>query len=76
MPDLDVLQPAPNVRLGLCRRLHWKALFTDVPPDEHGETGLYDDGCVWCTRTMTCLGPDAKAASKGECRAGRGCFEP
>lgn len=76
MPDLHGLQGATNVRHGLCRRLHWKALFTDVPPDEHGETGLYDDGFVWCTHTMNCLGPDARAASKEGCRVGRGCFEP
>ncbi len=34
-----------------------------------------DDGFVWCTHSMNCLGPDGAVASRERCREGRGCFE-
>jgi hypothetical protein len=34
------------------------------------------DGMFWCSRTMTCLGPDSRVADEESCCAGRTCHEP
>jgi hypothetical protein len=33
------------------------------------------DGFFWCSRTMTCLGPDGRVADAESCCHGRGCHE-
>lgn len=63
----------------LCRRLHWKTMFMALaPPDPDADVDPQheiDDGFVWCTHSMNCLGPDGAVASRRTCRPGRGCFE-
>ncbi|MCY3929109.1 MAG: hypothetical protein OXG81_12620 [Acidobacteria bacterium] len=63
----------------LCRRLRWKTMFMALAPSEPGADidpqHEIDDGFVWCTHSMNCLGPDGVVASKEHCREGRGCFE-
>ena len=64
----------------LCRRLRWKTMFMALAPSEPGADidpqHEIDDGFVWCTHSMNCLGPDGVVASREHCREGRGCFEP
>ncbi len=71
----DRLPTAPE----LCRRLRWKAMFNALAPREAGMEDdpqhEIDDGFVWCTHNMNCLGPDGRVASKDDCRRGRDCFE-
>ena len=75
----DVIPEPGTVAPELCRRLRWKTMFMalappdpDVPFDPQHEI---DDGFVWCTHSMNCLGPDGAVASRGACREGRSCFE-
>lgn len=54
-------------------------MFMALAPSEPGAAidpqHEIDDGFVWCTHSMNCLGPDGVVASKEHCREGRGCFE-
>ena len=63
----------------LCRRLRWKTMFMALAPPDPGADidpqHEIDDGFVWCTHSMNCLGPDGTVASKEHCREGRSCFE-
>ena len=63
----------------LCRRLRWKTMFMALAPPDPGADidpqHEIDDGFVWCTHSMNCLGPDGAVASKEYCREGRSCFE-
>ena len=63
----------------LCRRLRWKTMFMALAPVGPGADldpqHDIDDGFVWCTHSMNCLGPDGAVASKETCRLGRTCFE-
>ena len=63
----------------LCRRLRWKTMFMALAPPDPGADidpqHEIDDGFVWCTHSMNCLGPDGAVASKEYCRKGRSCFE-
>lgn len=69
----------PSAPPQLCRRLRWKTMFMTLAPPEPGADvdpqHEIDDGFVWCTHSMNCLGPDGSVASKEDCLAGRGCFE-
>jgi len=62
-----------------CRRLRWKTMFMALAPLEPGEDRdpqhEIDDGFVWCTHNMNCLGPDGAVASREDCRPGRSCYE-
>ena len=78
LPEMDDTIDALHVvtrRRGICRRLRWKSLFMEVELGEDGTSDLVDDGFVWCTHSMNCLGPDGRVADKEECRPHRGCFE-
>ena len=70
--------PAPQASR-LCRRLRWKTMFMALAPVEPGmevdPQHEIDDGFVWCTHSMNCLGPDGAVASREACREGRRCFE-
>ena len=68
----DPLQP-PSSEPSQCRRLRFKQMFLDIEPDP--DLPPMDDGFVWCTHTMNCLGPDGVVADKATCQSGRGCFE-
>ena len=63
----------------LCRRLRWKTMFMALAPlapdADRDPQHEIDDGFVWCTHSMNCLGPDGAVASREHCREGRGCFE-
>jgi hypothetical protein len=64
----------PLVDIGpMCRRLRSKQMYMQIEPDP--DLPPTDDGFVWCTHTMNCLGPDGKVADRETCLAGRGCFE-
>jgi hypothetical protein len=58
---------------GSCRRLRFKGMFIEADPDPTVPASR-DDLC-WCTRTMTCLGPDGQVAGRDACGEGRGCYE-
>jgi hypothetical protein len=64
---------AAEVRTRTCPQLRWKSMFFATGE----EAGLPEnhDGFCWCTRTMTCLGPDGKVANQESCSSERGCFE-
>lgn len=62
-------------RAPVCRRLRSKSMLMEVEAGPDGKTDLVDDGFVWCTHTMNCLGPDGKVAARDTCRPGRGCHE-
>jgi hypothetical protein len=49
-------------------------MFIDVEPDP--TIPNMRDGLYWCSRTMTCLGPDGRVADEESCCEGRGCHEP
>lgn len=63
----------PETGTRLCRRLRWKRMYMNIEPDP--DLPPVDDGFVWCTHSMNCLGPDGKVADKETCVAGRRCFE-
>lgn len=75
MADRPLIPQAPQ----LCRRLRWKTMFMVLAPVEPGmdvdPQHEIDDGFVWCTHSMNCLGPDGAVASREDCREGRRCFE-
>lgn len=75
MADRPPVPQAPQ----LCRRLRWKTMFMALAPVEPGmdvdPQHEIDDGFVWCTHSMNCLGPDGAVASREDCREGRRCFE-
>jgi hypothetical protein len=57
-----------------CGRLRWTGMYMDVEPDPRIPN--MRDGLFWCSHSMTCLGPDGRVATEGNCCEGRGCFEP
>jgi hypothetical protein len=66
------MEPAPRAA-ACCSRLRFKGMFIDAERDP--AIAKTRDGFFWCSRTMTCLGPDGRVADEESCCQGRGCHE-
>ncbi len=65
--------PDPERR---CRHLRTKMMFVTTDWEARAADYPSTTASYWCLRTMGAAGPDDALAALGECRAGRGCFEP
>jgi hypothetical protein len=65
--------PDPEER---CRHLRTKMMFVTTDWEVRAADYPSTTASYWCLKTMSAAGPDGGLAALGECRAGRGCFEP
>jgi hypothetical protein len=60
-----------------CQCLRTKADYLPRRPQE-GESAEHPESSMsfWCVKTLTCVGPDDRPVSPGECTSERECHEP
>ncbi len=65
----------PKVTGGLCRHIRCKGMYVTGEMLADPNAMPYDATVWWCTQTHKPMGPDFMPCGRGECVAGRKCFE-